>query len=143
MGELLERKKYIIELEINKSTSKVLFHPDRLTFKFAEELKSDIQYKYETFDDFTKNYYLNNKKKTIFFRWLEKQEIEFKEEELEEHWGDIQNRILSNVASSIWGKEYMFKQLLKTDKQAQDALDHFIKARELIRSFNSSVPASE
>ena len=83
------------------------------------------------------------KKKTQFFRWLEKQEIEFKEEELEEHWGDIQNRILSNVASSIWGKEYMFKQLLITDKQAQEALKHFIKARELISSFNSPPQTSE
>ncbi len=127
-------------LKVNKSTGTVLFHPDRLTFRFAEVLKNEIQDKYETFDDFTKNYYLNNKKKIKFFRWLEKQEIEFKKEELEEHWVDIQNRILSNVASSIWGKEYMFKQLLKTDKQAQEALDNFTKARELISLFNS--PAS-
>lgn len=130
-------------LEFNKSTSTVLFHPDRLTFKFAEVLKNEIQNKYETFNNFTKNHYLNNKKKNIFFRWLEKQEIEFKEEELEEHWGEIQNRILSNVASSIWGKEQMFKQLLKTDKQAQDALNNFTKARELISSFNPPPQPSE
>jgi len=130
-------------LKVNKSTGTVLFHQDRLTFKFAEELKNDVQNKYETFNDFTNNYFLNNKKKTKFFKWLEKQEIEFKEEELEEHWSDIQNRILSNVASSIWGKEYLFKQLLKTDKQAQEALDNFIKARELISSFNSPPQTSE
>jgi len=130
-------------LEFNKSTNTVLFHPDRLTFKFAEVLKNEIQNKYETFNNFTKNHYLNNKKKNIFFRWLEKQEIEFKEEELEEHWGEIQNRILSNVASSIWGKEQMFKQLLKTDKQAQEALNNFTKARELISSFNPPPPPSE
>ena len=39
--------------------------------------------------------------------------IKVEKEELEEYWGNIQNSILSNVASSIWGKEYMFKKLLK------------------------------
>ena len=63
---------------------------------------------------------------------MEKQEIEFVEYELEESWDYIQNRILSNVASSIWGKEFLYKKLLEADKQAQEALKHFDKAWELI-----------
>jgi len=130
-------------LEFNKSTNNILFHPDRLTFKFAEELKEDIQNRYDTFNDFTKNYNIDNKKKKYFFSWLEEQEIEFNKEELEEHWSYIQNRILSNVASSIWGKEYLFKQLLGTDNQVQKALEHFKEARELLSSFNIPGPVSE
>ena len=57
---------------------------------------------------------------------------EAKTEELEEHWDYIQNRILSNVASSIWGKEFLFKKLLEADEQAQEALKHFEEARELL-----------
>ena len=124
-------------LEFNKSTNNILFHPDRLTFKFAEEIKNDIQNKYDTFDDFTKNYQINTKKKNNFFGWLQEQGIEFDKEELEEHWDYIQNRILSNAASSIWGKEYLFKQLLATDTQVQKSLNHFDKAHELISSFYS------
>ena len=53
-------------------------------------------------------------------------------DELEEHWDYIQNRILSNVASRIWGKEFLYKKLLEEDDQAQEALKHFDKAGELI-----------
>ena len=58
--------------------------------------------------------------------------MEFKIEELEEHWDYIQNRILSNVASNIWGKKFLYKQLLESDAQAIEALKHFDEARELI-----------
>ena len=58
--------------------------------------------------------------------------MEFETDELEEHWDYIQNRILSNVASSIWGKEFLFKKLLEVDEQAQEALKHFDEARELL-----------
>ena len=46
----------------------------------------------------------------------------------------IENRILANVASSIWGKEYLYKKLLDVDKQAQEALQHFDEAKALIGS---------
>jgi nitrate reductase alpha subunit len=78
-----------------------------------------------------------------FFHWLENQEIEFESEELEENWGYIQNRILANLASSIWGKEYLYKKLLGMDKQAQDALLHFHEARELIGTLSPSIPVSD
>ena len=105
-----------------------------LTFKFAGELKNEIQNKYDNFKDFTKSYNLNGRRKDDFFSWLETHEVEFEAEELEENWDYIQNRILSEAASSIWGKEYLFKKLLEEDKQAQEALQHFEEARELIRS---------
>ena len=62
------------------------------------------------------------------------QEIDYEIDELEEHWDYIQNRILSNVAGSLWGKEFLFKKLLESDKQAQEAIKHFAEARELISS---------
>ena len=53
-------------------------------------------------------------------------------DELEAHWPILENRILANIASSIWGKEYLFQQLLKTDDQANKALDSFDRAKKLI-----------
>ena len=132
-----------LDVNFNKSTREILSHPDRLTFKFAGELKSEIQEQFENYDDFTTSYDLNGKLMENFFHWLENQEIEFESEELEENWGYIQNRILANLASSIWGKEYLYKKLLDTDKQAQDALLHFHEARELIGALSPSVPVSE
>ena len=121
-------------MDINSSTREILSHPDRLPFKFAGELKNEIQNKYDNFKDFTKSNNLNGTKKDDCFSWLETQEVEFEAEELEENWDYIQNRILSEAASSIWGKEYLFMKMLEADKQVQDALKHFEEARELISS---------
>jgi len=132
-----------LDLDFNKSTREILSHPDRLAFKFAGELKSEINDQYENFDDFTTSYDLNGKRMENFIHWLENQEIEFEAEELEENWAYIQNRILANVASSIWGKEYLYKKLLDTDKQAQEALLHFHEARELIGALSPGDPVSE
>ena len=123
-----------LNLDFNESTREILSHPDRLTFKFAGVIKREIQDLYATFEDFTTSCNLDNKGRKKFFNWLEGQEITFEAEKLEENWEYIQNRILSNVASSIWGKVYLYKKLLDTDKQAQEALLHFDEAKELIGS---------
>ena len=121
-----------INLDFNESSRNIITHPDRLIFKFAGELKNEILEQYDDFNDFTKSYHLNGKRKKDFFSWLKTQRVEFVAEELDEHWNYIQNRILSNIASSIWGKEFFYKKLLEVDDQAQEALKHFDEAQELI-----------
>ena len=121
-----------LDLDFNESTRKVITHPDRLIFQFAGELKNEILKQYDNFNDFNKSFHLNEKGKKKFFNWLETQKVEFEIEELEENWDYIQNRILSNVASNIWGKKFLYKQLLESDTQAIEALKHFDEARELI-----------
>jgi len=121
-----------IDLNFNESIRNIISHPDRLTFKFAGELKNEISDQYDSFDDFTTSFHLNEKRKRDFFSWLKTQKVEFETEEVEEHWDYIQNRILSNVASSIWGKEFLFKKLLEVDNQVQEALKHMDDARKLI-----------
>ena len=121
-----------IDLDFNESTRNIITHPDNLIFKFAGELKNEIVAQYDNFNDFTQFYHINGKGKKDFFSWLETQKVEFETDELEKHWDYIQNRILSNVASSIWGKEFLFKKLLEVDEQAQEALKHFDEARKLL-----------
>ena len=41
------------------------------------------------------------------------------------------------------GKKYLFMKLMDEDSQAQDALNHFHEARELISSFSSPGTVSE
>jgi len=118
-------------LEFSKSTRKILTHPDRLTFKYANELKGDIQEKYSDYMKFRNTYKIDGKMINEFVLWLGKQEIEFSEDEIEEDWDYLENRILAQAASSIWGKEYLYKHKLTQDVQAQEALKHFNEAREL------------
>ena len=119
------------DLEFSKSTMEVLSHSDRLPFKYASILKSNIQKKYNNYGNFWKTYKIDEQGGKEFFLWLKQQNIEFSEDELKEDWDYIENRILAEIASSIWGKEYLYKHRLTQDVQAQEALNHFNKAREL------------
>ena len=118
-------------LDLSKSTMKILAHPDRLIFKYAGELKNNIQEKYNHYINFRKNYLIDGERKKEFVVWLEEQEIIFSEGEIEDDWYYLENRILAETASSIWGKEYLFKHKLIQDVQVQKALNHFTEAREL------------
>ena len=120
-------------LDFNKSTRKILTHQDRLTFKFANELKSAIQEKYSNYMKFSNTYKIDEKGINEFVDWLEKKEIEFSKDEIEEDWDYLENRILAQAASSIWGKEYLYKHKLAQDVQVQEALKHFNEARELFK----------
>jgi len=132
-----------LDLDFNESTREILSHPDRPTFRYAGELKKEIENKYNTYKEFTTSYQMKNKQRDNFFRWLIKQKTDFEAEELKANWAYIENRILANVASSIWGKEYLYKKLLETDKQAQEALLHFDEAKELVGALYTKDPISE
>jgi carboxyl-terminal processing protease len=129
--------------EFNKSTTKILFHPERLLFKFAEEITNEIQNKYNNFETFSKEYKIEEKNKKKFFNYLDKKEIEFEKEEVEKYWYEIENRILANIASRIWGKEFQYKQILKKDNLALDALEHFQEARDLLDLSERISPAQQ
>ena len=131
-----------LELDFSESSREILSHPDRLTFKYAGELKEKIQSTYEDFESFTRNYKMKEKGKKQFYEWLIWQEIEFSKGELDENWAYLENRILSEVASRIWGKEYLFRKLLDEDTQVQEAMLHFGEAHKLIHEY-SQFPAGE
>ena len=44
----------------------------------------------------------------------------------------ISNRIKSEIASNIWGKDYLYVMRLDSDPQFQAALDNFINAKKLL-----------
>ena len=121
-----------LDIDFNESSRNIITHPDRLIFKFAGELKIEILNQYDNFNEFNNSYHLDFKGKKNFFSWLEIQKVEFEIEELEEHWDYIHNRILANIASNIWGKEFLYKKLLEEDAQVIEALKHFDEARKLI-----------
>ena len=108
-----------------------MFHTDRLTFQYAGELKAEIQRKHDDYDEFKTRYKFDGRKKTKFINWLEKQNIEFSIDELEKDWDLLGNRILAETASSIWGKEYLYRHFMEQDPQVQSALTHFNEARDL------------
>ena len=63
---------------------------------------------------------------------VKEKEFEFDKQELITDWITIENRIKAQIANAIWGKEEMYKMLLKNDEIVSEALKHYDKARKLI-----------
>ena len=123
----------IDDLTLNKSSRNILSHPERLIFQYAGLLKTKITDKYSDYNNFKQKYKFDKKEKSNFFDWLTNQNIDYLQDELNEHWELIHNRILAEIASSIWGKEFLFKQLLIQDIQVNEALNNFDFAKKLYK----------
>ena len=120
--------------DYTSSTRELLSHADRPIFKYSGNLAESIKNKYNSYEKFSKKYQINNSNKQKFFTWLKNEKIEFAKEELNTDWIYIENRILAEIASRNWGKKYFYKQLLKTDEQAQEALKHFGEAHKIFNN---------
>ena len=94
-------------------------------------IKSTISSKFSNYDDFSE-FHLNTESQLKFINWLKEQEIEFVDEEILQDWDFIENRILSDVASALWGKEYIYHKSLEIDIQFQEAMKHFEEANNLL-----------
>ena len=66
--------------------------------------------------------------------WLNIQDstLNVENNDLNENWFYLENRILADVASALWGKNYYYKILLNEDKQFLISLDHINQAKELV-----------
>jgi len=131
-------------LELTKSTQKILYNSNRLIFKYANEIKENYK-QYTSFKEFyNKHATINNKQikndQKHFFDWLdatitnnETIELEYNIDSVMVNWDIIDNKIYSEVASSLWDKNYGYHIKLKIDKPFQSALNNFNLAKELIK----------
>ena len=93
--------------------------------------------KYNSFKDFNKaqNSVINS---SNFLNWLKNKLdddetiFEYQEDSLLVDWDFINNRIQSEIAANLWGKDYRYYMRLKMDKQFQTALDNFDLAKSFI-----------
>lgn len=124
--------------DFSNSTQKLLTHPNRLTFKYSKIIDSDFKKfknkKYKIFDSFIKD----NKGKIIniqkFIKWVleEDKKIELNEQEIKEDWVYIENRILAEIANSLWDKNSYYHVLLNEDNQFLTGLENINKAKLLV-----------
>ncbi len=129
---------------LTKSTQNILYNSNRLIFKYANEIKRDFK-KYKNFEDFyrfsrNKNDELNLLNQNKFFDWINQSIIDNPELELDYNrdsilinWNVIDNKIQSEIASNIWGKDYGYYIKLDLDQTFQSALDNFDLAKDLVK----------
>ena len=123
---------------LSKSTQNILYSPKRIIFKYADNIKNQYSKlkKFSTFNKKIQNSMLNE---SDFFKWLNTQSDDGDEKKLDYHkdslllnWELINNRIQSEVAANLWGKDYRYYIRLHIDKQFQAALDNFDLAKSFV-----------
>ena len=62
----------------------------------------------------------------------EKNKLEYSEDSLLLNWDFINNRIQSEIAANLWGKDYRYYIILHIDKQFQTALNNFDLAKSFL-----------
>ena len=120
------------EEELTETTINILTHPDRLIFNFSSKIKDQINGMYNNYDDFYDAFFINEKNKNNLINVLNDKKIDVSLEDLDLDWRYIENRIKAEVASSIWGKQYLYKTNLKMDEQVLKSYDFFEDAYKLL-----------
>ena len=119
--------------DFSETTINILTHPDRIIFNFASILNSKLSNVFINFADFYNKYSLNQKEKDDFITFLKEKDIIINNDDLKKDWNYIENRLKGEIASSIWGKQFLFKTYIYKDEQVQAVFDYFDEAIELIR----------
>ena len=130
---------------LTKSTQKILYSPNRLIFKYANEIKARYQ-KYNSFNKFYESIQKGYTEEEIleqqrsFFSWVdsslkENQDVplEYNMDSVLVNWDIINNKINAELASGLWGKDYGYYIKLELDMFFQSALENFDLAKELAK----------
>ncbi|MFC1480865.1 S41 family peptidase [Candidatus Neomarinimicrobiota bacterium] len=119
------------DLELTKSTINLLNDPDRLFFQFAEELAQEAKIEYSDLDQYIEKHLPDDDARKKLEAWLKERDYVLLAEDLEKDWAYIGNRISSEVAGIIWGKEALYHLRLRGDNQVLSAMTFFDQASEL------------
>ena len=87
-----------------------------------------------------KNDQLTISNQNKFFDWINQSVMDNQELELEYNrdsvlinWNVVDNKIQSEIASNLWGKDYGYYIKLDLDQTFQSALDNFDLAKDLVK----------
>ncbi|MAV59484.1 MAG: hypothetical protein CMG07_06010, partial [Candidatus Marinimicrobia bacterium] len=79
------------------------------------------------------SFFIDKKNKNDLIDILEDKKIDVSLEDLDLDWLYIENRIKAEIASSMWGKLYLYKTNLKMDEQVLKSYDFFEDAFKLLK----------
>ena len=123
--------------DFTDKTQLILTNPNRLLFRYANNIKNDFK-NISSFKKFNKNI-VNSKSSSIkitqFVDWVNSVDdsIILDKKDIIEDWEYLENRILANIASSLWGKNYYYNIMLNQDKQFSSAIENIYLAKDLIK----------
>ena len=122
--------------KVNSETSKILRNPKRPFFNFASEYASKNKDDYNSFEEFRDNWDMSDKVFEDFLIHLKQDSIFISNDSLKLNADFISNRIKSEIAENIWGKNEGANIRLKVDNQVIEALKHFHEANAFLKALN-------
>ena len=129
--------KYIpYESKLTKETQKLLRSPERPIFNFSSSYATQNDLGYESFTKFKKNWEVNQAVYSEFLDYLDSDSVSFVADSLNADRTFIDNRIKSEIAGTIWGKDESASIRLALDNQVSEALKYFNEANAFLGSRN-------
>ena len=89
--------------------------------------------KFNSVDIFISDYHLSKDDKNNLKIILKDLDEEFEDQDLDNDWDYIENRIKAQIANAIWDKSAMYKVNLHMDKVAAEGLKQFEAAQLLLQ----------
>ncbi len=122
--------------DLNSETSKVLRNPKRPIFNFSSNYVSTHNNNFKSFSDFRDSWEISDEILNDFFTYLNNDSINVVKDSLMIDQKFLKNRIKSEIAGSIWGKDEATNIRLLKDNQIIESLKHFHEADAFLKSMN-------
>ena len=117
---------------LTKQTQNLLRNPERPLFNFSSTYATQNDLGLKDFKNFKKNWQVNQSVYSEFLDYLDSDSISFNPDSLLKDKDFIYNRIKSEIAGTIWGKDEATSIRLNHDNQISEALKYFNEANAFL-----------
>ena len=113
---------------LTKETQKLLRNPERPIFNFSSSYATQNDLGFKDFKNYKQSWHVNQSVYSQFLDYLDSDSISFNPDSLLKDQSFIYNRIKSEIAGTIWGKDESTSIRLSLDNQVSEALKYFNEA---------------
>ena len=117
---------------LTKETQKLLRNPHRPIFNFSSSYATQNDLGFKDFKNYKQNWQVNQSVYSQFLDYLDSDSISFNPDSLLKNQSFIYNRIKSEIAGTIWGKDESTSIRLSLDNQVSEALKYFNEANAFL-----------
>ena len=118
--------------KLTKETQKLLRNPERPIFNFSSTYATQNDLGFKNFIRFKNDWKVNQAVYSQFLDYLESDSISFNSDSLQLDESFIHNRIKSEIAGTIWGKDESASIRLALDNQVSEAIKYFNEANAFL-----------
>ena len=119
--------------ELTKSTQEILRNPERPIFNFSSTYATENDLGISNFKNFKNTWEVNQGLYSQFLDYLDNDSIKYNPDSLKHDKDFLFNRIKSEIAGTLWGKDESASIRLDQDNQVSEALKYFNEADAFLR----------